>query len=48
MQCLQNMEIINLFELVKYHQCCKRGFEYGAGDETDDDSNGLERRRCLD
>lgn len=30
-QCLQNMEIINLFELVKYHQCCKRGFEYGLG-----------------
>lgn len=30
-QCLQNMEIINLIELVKYHQCCKRGFEHGLG-----------------
>lgn len=30
-QCLQNMEIINLIELVKYHQCYKRGFEHGLG-----------------
>lgn len=30
-QCLQNIEIINLVEPVKYHQCCKTGFEHGLG-----------------
>lgn len=30
-QCLQNMEIINLIELVKHHQCYERGFDWGSG-----------------
>lgn len=47
-QCLQNMEIINLIELEKYHQCCKRGFERKPRKRQINDSNRIRRHRCLD
>lgn len=42
-QCLQNMEIINLIE-----QCCKRGFERKLRKGQINDSNRIHRHRCLD